>query len=141
MLLEPGAVELEAAGKSIKGATLWAGADGDELAVCFMDGTVVSVTYSTIANIYDVYVNDVFTYACHFRPPMMHGVIFRILKDGRRIRIAETPYSTCEPANVATESKGSVVSRNLGVEEPLRITLLKGNAEKSLKRRRVQFLI
>lgn len=127
-----------------RGATLWE--SEDELTVRFdKDATTVTVKPNSVQNpreLFDVYLESTFVYTCAFRTTrdIKHdSVLFNIIKEGRFIKIAESPDSTCTPND--REYSEEEVKKRFKREHSLRLTLLKAKVQKSLKERRVRFLV
>ena len=120
----------------------------EEVTIQYDDGTEIEVEYqhyvddsdtimSTI--LFDVHINRRFTHTCIFRAPNhQEGIILHIIKEGRKVQIAESSVSACTSASEIDQTH--YLKKNTKVKShgryknrlpDLRISLLKKSVDMS----------
>lgn len=119
---------LEVSGLAIEDVTLFSAWDG--LRVSFGASNIVDIipaTDTSTPDMYDIYVNDVFSYACTFTTPKdAPGVLLYIIKDRNKVRIAPSPRSICSPAWTIGDGTSDVRPKHKA--SPLRVNVLRSMA-------------
>jgi len=117
-----GETRLELSGLATRDVTSWT--TGDDLSVVLASHTIVDIIPDTSnPNMYDIYVDNIFTYACSLTCSNSAGVVLYIIRDKNKLRIAPSPNSICVPAWTieATTPEGCLKHRTT----PLRVNLLR----------------